>query len=244
MQSPFPQRFSAPLTAPTRLVAGPGPQLSQIPGRSLLEGNPLMTARHLAEMNSLAQMQNFHQHAMMQNAGSVRQLDQLMQARAMGLPPMQLPGLGAPRPLGIPDGAASQTEAAIFNRQFLGLAPRHDMSSAFSASQYRPAYSAPSSLYQEAVLTPRRLGLANEIPTLESRFGVPLYPYPGPYEAEIKPSYGKPAKAVVLISGPYGISGLLNLSQYAVDQPVEITGRIGGVRPGKTGRTSTYNVDS
>jgi len=47
--------------------------------------------------------------------------------------------------------------------------------------------------------------------------------------------FAKPLKALVYLSSQFGVTGIFNFSQTAVDQPVEITGRVAGLRPGDHG---------
>ncbi|XP_055332027.1 uncharacterized protein LOC129583981 [Paramacrobiotus metropolitanus] len=240
MGAPFPQR----LLPPNR----PGPQLGlsgALPGaaqgaaggkNAMPDASALIQARQM--QNDFVQMNNM-MNPMMNPMLQGRNFPPMPPGMPFGAMPQRMPT----DPAGA--GAGADTSAAnnmnMFNRMPGGGFPtgRQDLGAAAAfgaaamASQYRPVVSPTGASYMEGLMPQYRRPIAgNEIP--ESRG---MYPgsYPGYGGYDKYSAYSKPAQAVVIVTGPYGVSGLVNLTQYSPDAPVELSGRIGGVRPGDHG---------
>ncbi|OQV24730.1 putative Superoxide dismutase (Cu-Zn) 1 [Hypsibius exemplaris] len=202
---------------------GPGP--SGLSGRGLnMDGGP---------SNRPFEFNNMMAGQALLGAANLRQLEHALQARAQFMG-----GGGMGRGFGFPSGAgpaalelaASQLDpiAAAFVRPFFPT-PRQD--SGLGPSPYGPSAAIN---YDASVPQYRRPG---GDPQPDSQYAAQFPFASAPYDPkQLAPvGYAKPLKAVVVLSSQFGITGVFNLSQSGVDQPVEITGRVNGLRPGDHG---------
>ncbi|GAV07483.1 SOD_CuZN9 [Ramazzottius varieornatus] len=161
-------------------------------------------------------------------AASLRNLEQALQARAA----LSVMGLGMGprafdfRPNGNTDFAASQTDpVATYNRP-LYPSPRQDSGVYRGYDLMVPQFRRPD------MAGPGPEPYAAQFPFASSESGLYAGPEPSPKAAL---AYPKPLKAIVVLTSQFGITGIFNFSQTAVDQPVEIIGRVNGLRPGDHG---------